>query len=166
MIRAPWPGPARKPYQPPPERDELMAECLRAVGLEFACFACVVAAVLAVVALAGCQSVTITRGDETTKVTAFMTKVKLTTSCAQYDPSGNLLAQTSQDFGSEGDVAMLHEAGSIFAQGMAAAVKLGGKAVAPVPGIRGMVASPDGRSVTACNGEHTTAIPMLEAKEP
>lgn len=166
MRHAPWPGHARKPATPPPERDELMAECIRSVATEFGAFGLVVAVVLLLVALAGCQSVTITRGDETTKVTAFLTKVKLTTSCAQYDPSGNLLAQTSQDFGAEGDVAMLHEAGSIFAQGMAAAVKLGGKAVAPVPGIRGMVASPDGRAVTACNGEHTTPISMLEAKEP
>lgn len=120
-------------------------------------------------ALAACQSVTIQRGDEKTTMRAFLTKVKLATSCSEYDPSGNLLAQTQQDFGSEGDTAMLHEAGAIFAAGMAAAAKLGGKVATggAAPGIRGSVTTPQGKTfIVACNGERMAMIPELEAKEP
>jgi hypothetical protein len=119
--------------------------------------------------LPACQSVTIQRGDERTTMRSFLTKLKLATSCAEYDPSGNLLAQTQQDFGSEGDTAMLHAAGEIFAEGMAAAAKLAAKGATggAAPGIRGSVTTPSGKTfIVACNGERMAMIPELEAKEP
>src|SRR4051812_27823036 len=112
-------------------------------------------------AFTGCESVTIRRGDEQTTVMALFTKVKLTSSCAEFGPDGNVLAQTAQDFGSEGDTAMLHEAGAIFAQGFAAAAKMGGKAATGgvAPGIRGTVTTSTGKTfIVACNGERLSMI--------
>jgi hypothetical protein len=118
--------------------------------------------------LGGCQTVTVKRGDETFTATAFLTKLNLNTTCAQYDTEGNLVSQTAQTLNSTGDVDMLHEAGNIFAQGFAAAVKLGGKAATGgVAGVRGVVTLPSGQQAyVACNGEHGVVIPMLESKEP
>lgn len=117
-------------------------------------------------ALAGCQAVTITRGDETVSARSFLTKLNLATSCAEYDASGNLLSQTSQTFNSEGDAQALAAAGSFVGTVLGGVAKL--VPIPGVPGIRqGAVATPPrAPAVTACNGERTTPVPMLEAKEP
>jgi hypothetical protein len=49
VTQASWPGPARKPEPRRPERDALLAEALRQLGIEFAGFG---------VALAGCATTT------------------------------------------------------------------------------------------------------------
>jgi hypothetical protein len=54
MNRSSWPGPARKLHKPPPEPDELMAECLRHLAKEFAGFGLALALLLALLAIAGC----------------------------------------------------------------------------------------------------------------
>jgi uncharacterized protein YceK len=54
VTHASWPGPARKIDKPTPERDELLAEVLRQLGLEFAGFGIALVALLALLALAGC----------------------------------------------------------------------------------------------------------------
>jgi hypothetical protein len=169
VTRAPWPGTAREPPPPAPLPDDLVADVIRQLAHEFGAFAVAAAVLLALLALAGCQSLTVTRGDETIKVSSTLTKLNFTTTCAQYDASGNLLSQTTQNINSTGDVDMLHEAGAIVGQALAFAAKLGAKAATggAAPAIRGAVPSyGDARAVTACNGEHTTTIPMLEAGEP
>jgi hypothetical protein len=54
VTQASWPGPARKPEPRRPERDTLLAEALRQLGIEFAGFGLALVFLLGLLALAGC----------------------------------------------------------------------------------------------------------------
>jgi hypothetical protein len=101
VTHAPWPGPARKPTPPPPESDELLAEVLRQLGLEFAGFGIALAVLLALLAIAGCaatsvQCANLAKGQCTVSSTRFLTDSAVTLDTPGQDGQPLHLGFTSQ----------------------------------------------------------------------